>query len=70
MLFRSDAAIEVARDLGGLWSLLRWLRIAPKPVRDWAYDQVARYRYRWFGKKQSCPVPSDEIRSRFLDQEP
>ena len=64
---RSDAALRTARALGAPWSWL-WLLIAiPRPLRDAAYDFVARNRYHWFGRKQACPVPRPEWRERFLE---
>ena len=64
---RSSAALRVLRRLGGLWSLLAVFGILPKPFRDWIYDQVARHRYQWFGKKETCWLPTPDLQSRFLD---
>ena len=67
LLFRSDAATEVLLRLGGVWAiwarLLRWL---PRSFRDARYRMVARYRYRVFGRYDTCPVPDARVRSRFL----
>jgi predicted DCC family thiol-disulfide oxidoreductase YuxK len=63
---RSDAALEIAKDLGA-WRWLRTLRVVPRPLRDWVYSSVARNRYRWFGKRAACFVPTAEQRARFLD---
>ena len=65
---RSDAGLEVARHLRVPWRLLRVLRILPRPFRDSIYDLVAKHRYRWFGKRESCSVATAELRSRFIDQ--
>lgn len=62
----SDVALEVVRRLPGLWSLLYGLNVIPKSIRDNIYNWVARNRYRWFGKRESCMVPTPEIRARFL----
>jgi predicted DCC family thiol-disulfide oxidoreductase YuxK len=67
MFARSDAALEIARELRGLWKVLAVFRIVPRGLRDWAYSVVARNRYRWFGKQEACLVPSEELRGRFLD---
>jgi predicted DCC family thiol-disulfide oxidoreductase YuxK len=67
ILTRSDAALAVAHDLGWPWKLLSLLRVIPLPLRDAAYNVIARNRHRWFGKKDVCPVPTPEQRSRFLD---
>ena len=63
---RSDAALRTARALGAPWSWLWPLAVIPRPLRDAAYDFVARHRYRWFGKKDACPLPRPEWRDRFL----
>ena len=63
---RSDAALRVLGDVGGGWWLLSLLRVVPRFLRDPVYDWVARHRYRWFGKYESCPLPSPEQRARFL----
>ncbi|PHN04621.1 thiol-disulfide oxidoreductase DCC family protein [Flavilitoribacter nigricans] len=62
----SDVALQVVRRLPGLWSLLYGLVILPKSLRDATYNWVARNRYRWFGKKASCMVPTPDLKRRFL----
>jgi predicted DCC family thiol-disulfide oxidoreductase YuxK len=64
---RSDAVIEIAARLGGAWRLARGLKIIPRGIRDWAYGVLARNRYKWFGKRDSCMVPTPNIKRRFLD---
>lgn len=63
----SDAALEIARDMGVPFSLLYPLIVLPKGFRDWAYRIVARNRYRWFGRRDSCMMPTPELKRRFLD---
>ena len=63
---QSDAALRILRDLGGGWRVVSWLRIVPRPLRDAVYRTIARNRYRWFGKKAECRVPSPEERHRFF----
>jgi predicted DCC family thiol-disulfide oxidoreductase YuxK len=63
---RSEAALRVARQLGGGWSLLYAFIVVPRPIRDAVYDWIARNRYRWFGKKDACMIPSPDLKSRFL----
>jgi predicted DCC family thiol-disulfide oxidoreductase YuxK len=65
---KSDAAIRVATYLRGGWKLLGAVRVVPRPLRDWAYDVVARNRYRWFGRAESCMVPTPELRARFVEE--
>jgi predicted DCC family thiol-disulfide oxidoreductase YuxK len=65
---RSDAAVVVLKELGLGWGLLaRALRVFPRWLRNWAYNLVARNRYRIFGKHDSCPIPSEKDRRKFLD---
>jgi len=64
---RSEAALRVAAYLGGWWKLFLVARVIPAPVRNFFYDALARYRYRLFGKYDSCMLPPPEVRSRFLD---
>jgi len=63
---KSDGALRVARRLGGLYALAYALVLIPSFVRDWFYDWFARRRYRWFGKRDQCMVPSPEVRERFF----
>ena len=68
LLSRSDAIIFVLRQLGGIWYFAAAIfRIVPRPLRNWGYNLVARTRYRIFGRYDTCPLPSVETRSRFLD---
>ncbi len=62
----SDAALEIARDLKGPWRFCYVFKVVPRPIRDAAYKLFARHRYRLFGKKNACMVPSAEVTSRFL----
>jgi len=63
---RSEAALRCARLIGPPWSWSLVLRAIPRPLRDALYDFVARHRYRWFGRKDACPLPRPEWRDRFL----
>lgn len=64
---RSAGALRTARYLDGAWPLTRVFLVVPRPVRDWAYDLFAKWRYRLFGRYDSCPVPTPEQRARFID---
>ena len=63
---RSSATLQIAKRMGFPWSLAYVLVIVPPFVRDAAYTLVAKYRYRLFGKKGSCRLPTPEERGRFL----
>ncbi|NBC06848.1 MAG: DUF393 domain-containing protein [Bacteroidetes bacterium] len=63
---RSTAALRATRWLSGAWPLLYGFIVLPRPLRDAVYDWIARNRYRWFGKKEQCMIPSPELKSRFL----
>ena len=65
---RSSAIVQIFWQLGGAWSVLGTLLwIIPKPIRDFGYRIVARSRYRLFGQKETCRLPTPEERARFLD---
>ncbi len=62
----STAALKIARRLGGIWSVLYALIVIPKPIRDFFYKLFAKNRYKLFGKKDECMIPSPEVRAKFL----
>lgn len=64
---RSDAAIRIAPHLRGAWRWLGAVKFVPRAIRDWIYDLVARNRYRWFGRREQCIVPTAEISARFIE---
>lgn len=63
---KSNAALEIAKHLSGLWPALYILKIVPSFLRDGVYSWIARNRYHWFGKKEACMIPTPELKSRFL----
>lgn len=63
---RSSAALMVLRELGGFWRLFYFFIIVPRPVRDFLYNLVAKSRYRIFGRRATCMVPTPELEDRFL----
>jgi predicted DCC family thiol-disulfide oxidoreductase YuxK len=64
---RSTAALRVAKKLKGLWPLLYTFIIIPPFIRDAVYNYIAKNRYKWFGKQESCWIPTPELKSKFLD---
>lgn len=63
---RSTAALRVAKKLNGLWPLLYGFIIVPRFVRDAVYNFIAKNRYKWFGKQESCWLPTPELKAKFL----
>lgn len=66
---QSSAALRIAKKLSGGYPILYGLMIIPKFVRDWVYSIIAKNRYKWFGKKDSCMIPTPELREKFLIDE-
>nr|NQU94161.1 thiol-disulfide oxidoreductase DCC family protein [Bacteroidota bacterium] len=65
-LLKSTAGLEILKDLGWPWKLLYIFIFIPKPVRDLFYDLIAKSRYKIFGKRGSCMVPTKEYKNRFI----
>jgi predicted DCC family thiol-disulfide oxidoreductase YuxK len=63
---KSTAALRVAKKLDGMWKILYSLIIFPKFLRDFVYDFIAKNRYKWFGKRDTCRMPTKDIKDRFL----
>jgi len=67
---KSTAALRIAKQLSAGWPLLAVFLILPRFLRDAVYDFIARNRYKWFGKKEACMIPTPELKSKFLDTTP
>jgi len=63
----SSAVLHVLKSLSSIWSICYIFIIVPKFIRDGIYNFIAKHRYKWFGKKQECWVPTPELQSKFLD---
>jgi len=63
---KSSAALRIAKQIGGVTSLLYIFILVPPFIRNWMYDYIAKNRYKWYGKKDVCMIPSPELRSKFL----
>lgn len=63
---KSDAALEIGKELKGYRTLSKIFELIPKTLRNIVYDLIARNRYSWFGKKDECMIPTPEIKSKFL----
>lgn len=62
----SEVVLKITLIFGGFWVILYVFKVIPKPIRDTIYNWIAQNRYRWFGKKESCWLPTPELKSRFL----
>ena len=65
---QSTAALRVFRQLDGLWPLMYGFMIVPRFIRDGIYNWISKNRYRWFGKKETCMIPTAGVRARFLTE--
>jgi predicted DCC family thiol-disulfide oxidoreductase YuxK len=63
---KSSAGLHVLKELGGLWSLFYVFIVFPRPLRDFIYQIIAKTRYRIFGKRDACMIPTQDIKARFL----
>ena len=63
---KSAAALKVLRELGGVWKLFYVFILIPRPVRDFMYNLIAKSRYKIFGKRDVCMIPTPELKERFL----
>lgn len=66
---KSTAALRVVKELGGLWRLLYVFILVPRTIRDYLYSLLAKRRYRWFGRLETCMLPTPDIKRRFLEDE-
>ena len=65
LLTKSDAILTILSDLGGPFRIALIFQLIPRLARDWAYDQIARRRYRWFSRRDICRMPTPQERARF-----
>ena len=64
---KSQAVFEIAKDLGGIYSLSTIFSMLPTSFTDYMYDYIARNRYKWYGKKESCMLPTDKLNAKILE---
>jgi len=65
--YKSDAVLQIAKNLGGFFHLGTVFKIIPASLRNLIYDYVARNRYQWYGKKEACMIPTPETKAKFLE---
>ncbi|KAA0210032.1 MAG: thiol-disulfide oxidoreductase DCC family protein [Ignavibacteriaceae bacterium] len=68
LYMRSTAALRVAKHLSGLWTILYVFIVVPKFIRDFIYNLIAKKRYKWFGKTETCRIPTPELKAKFIEQ--
>lgn len=64
--YKAEAALRIAKEIGGVYSFLSLFSILPKSLSNRVYDYVARNRYKWYGKKDECMIPTPEMKEKFL----
>lgn len=64
--YKSDAALQIAKNLNGVFPLATVFKILPTAIRNQLYDYIAKNRYKWYGKKESCMIPTPELKVKFL----
>jgi predicted DCC family thiol-disulfide oxidoreductase YuxK len=64
--YKAEAALKIAKELGGVYSLLSVFTVLPKGLSNIVYDYVARNRYKWYGKKDDCMIPTPAMKAKFL----
>ncbi len=65
--YKSQAALNIASDLGGMLRLFSIFKILPSDLCNIIYDYIAKNRYKWYGKKESCMIPTSKTKAKFLD---
>jgi predicted DCC family thiol-disulfide oxidoreductase YuxK len=65
--FKSEAALEIAKNLGGIFYFATLFSILPISFNNYIYDYIAKNRYKWYGKKEACLIPTKEMQTKFLE---
>ena len=65
--YKSTAALKIASHLGFPINIISVFIIIPAIIRNWIYDYIAKNRYKWYGKKEQCMIPTPKLKSKFLD---
>ncbi|MBI9054312.1 MAG: DUF393 domain-containing protein [Bacteroidales bacterium] len=66
LYFESDAALRISKKLRGLWPMLYLFILIPKSFRNWIYKRISKNRFKWFGKKKRCYLPTEKEKEKFL----
>ena len=65
--YKSSAAIQIAKNLGGIWHYGTVFRVIPTGISNKLYDYIAKNRYKWYGKKEQCMIPTKDLKVKFLE---
>lgn len=65
--YKSSAALEIAKNLGGIFTYGTIFKIIPAAIRNVIYDYIAKNRYKWYGRQESCMIPTPELKAKFLE---
>lgn len=64
--YKAEAAIRIVKEIGGIYSFLTIFSILPNAILNYIYDYIAKNRYKWYGKKETCLIPTEEQKTKFL----
>lgn len=64
--YKSEAVLDIAKELSGIFSLAIVFKILPTPLLNSVYDYVAKNRYKWYGQQEHCLIPTPELKAKFL----
>lgn len=64
--YKAQAALKIAKELGGIYTVISWFGVLPKFLTNSVYDYIAKNRYKWYGKKDACMIPTPELKAKFL----
>lgn len=67
LLTKSDALLNITKEFKNAWLYLMFLKIIPRPISNYCYTLIAHNRYKWFGKKDRCMIPTPQLSNKFLD---
>jgi predicted DCC family thiol-disulfide oxidoreductase YuxK len=65
--YKAEAAIRIVKEIGGIYSFLTIFSILPNAILNYIYDYIAKNRYKWYGKKETCLIPTEEQKVKFLE---
>ena len=65
--YKAEAALLIAKELSGLYFLLGYFNFIPNAIKNIVYDYIAKNRYKWYGKKEACMLPTPQLKAKFLE---